>query len=79
MATRKHMEPGQWQILRERLGMTQEEFAHLLGVTTSTVSRWECGRNVPSKAMVKLAKMVIKEQEYRLDSEFKKIFVQQLD
>lgn len=35
--------------LRRRLGMTQEEFAHALGITVGTVNRWENGRFRPSK------------------------------
>ena len=35
--------------LRIRLGMTQEEFAHALAVTFSTVNRWENGHAKPSK------------------------------
>ena len=27
--------------LRQQLGMTQEEFAHEIAVTVSTVNRWE--------------------------------------
>jgi putative transcriptional regulator len=34
--------------LREALGLTQEEFARELGVSFSTVSRWETGRGRPS-------------------------------
>ncbi len=45
--------------LRRRLNMTQEEFAHAIGVTVSTVNRWENGHIVPSrlarKAMESLA------------------------
>jgi len=45
--------------LRRQLGMTQEEFAHSIGVTVSTVNRWENGHIQPSrlarKAMEKLA------------------------
>lgn len=45
--------------LRRRLGMTQEEFAHAIGVTVSTVNRWENGHIRPSrlarKAMERLA------------------------
>jgi len=29
--------------------MTQEEFAHSLGITVSTVNRWENGHSEPSK------------------------------
>lgn len=35
--------------LRARLGLTQEEFARALGITVSTVCRWEKGRARPSK------------------------------
>ena len=35
--------------LRRQLGMTQEEFAHALGITVGTVNRWENGRFRPSK------------------------------
>ena len=37
------------RIIRTKLGMTQEEFAHELGITVGTVSRWENGRFRPSK------------------------------
>ena len=35
--------------LRQRLGMTQEEFAHEIAVTVSTVNRWENAHAEPSK------------------------------
>lgn len=34
--------------LRARLGLTQEQFAAQVGVTWSTVNRWENGRGKPS-------------------------------
>ena len=34
--------------VREKLGMTQEQFAHEIAVTVSTVSRWETGHAIPS-------------------------------
>jgi len=43
--------------LRRELKMTQEEFAHELGITVGTVNRWENGRFRPSK----LAKATIVE------------------
>jgi len=34
--------------LRAKLGLTQEQFAAKVGVTFSTVNRWENGRGGPS-------------------------------
>lgn len=34
--------------LRRRLGLTQEQFAHRLGVTFASVNRWENGQVKPS-------------------------------
>ncbi len=33
--------------LRRRLQLTQEQFAHRVGVTYSTVNHWENGKRVP--------------------------------
>ena len=35
--------------LRKSLRLTQEEFAHRLGVTLCTVNRWENNKSVPSR------------------------------
>ena len=35
--------------IRQRLGMTQEDFAHALAVTASTVNRWENDHTAPSR------------------------------
>ncbi len=35
--------------LRQKLAMTQEEFAHEIAVTVSTVNRWENAHAEPSK------------------------------
>ena len=44
--------------LRVKLGLTQEQFAHALGVTVASVNRWENGHNAPTglarKAMLEL-------------------------
>lgn len=34
---------------RHRMSMTQEEFAHALAVTVSTVNRWENAHSAPSR------------------------------
>jgi putative transcriptional regulator len=41
--------PNPVRELRTQLGMTQEEFAHAIAVTVSTVNRWENGHANPSK------------------------------
>jgi len=35
--------------LRTRLGLTQKQFAHLLGYAPGTVVRWETGHHAPGK------------------------------
>ncbi len=39
--------------LRQRLGLTQEQFAHRLGVAFSTVNQWENGRRRPQPFLLK--------------------------
>ncbi len=41
---------------RQRLFLSQEEFAKELGVTLSTVSRWETGRSKPNMSTMKQLK-----------------------
>ena len=42
-------DPQSIRELRARLGLTQEEFAHAIAVTVSTVNRWENSHAEPSK------------------------------
>ncbi len=42
------MTPRAYRALRERLRLTQEAFASILGVSFATVNRWENGKAVPS-------------------------------
>ena len=39
--------------LRQRLGLTQEQFAHAVGVTFSTVNQWENGRRRPQPFLLR--------------------------
>ena len=46
------------QKLRSRFQLTQEEFAVKVGVTLSTIHRWEKGKSKPSKlAILKLTEL----------------------
>jgi putative transcriptional regulator len=47
--------------LRRRLKMTQEEFAHAIGVTVSTVNRWENGHIEPSRLARKAMETLLSE------------------
>jgi len=47
--------------LRLKMGLTQEDFAHRLGVTLPTVSRWEHGKSKPSRLAKKALEEVMKE------------------
>jgi len=49
MLTDKQERRSPVSALRHRLNMTQEEFAHAIGVTVSTVNRWENGHIEPSR------------------------------
>ena len=39
---------------RERTGMSQRDFSHSIGVARNTVNNAECGRTVPTRAVVTL-------------------------
>jgi putative transcriptional regulator len=47
------MEGRKIKRIRQSLGLTQEEFAHRLGVTLCTVNRWENNKSIPSRLALK--------------------------
>ncbi len=47
--------------IRQRLELTQEQFAHQLGVTYLTVNRWENQHTKPSPMAIKLIELKLKE------------------
>lgn len=50
--------------LRKKLGLSQEAFAHVLGVTFQTINRWERGTYKPSRlALEKLKQLEDKSNE----------------
>ena len=48
---------------RLRIGLTQSEFAHMLGVSLRTLQEWEQGRRTPSGAAKSLITIAIKKPE----------------
>ena len=46
---------------REKLGITQDELAKLLGVAMNTVSRWEIGQRTPHPLTLKAIQTVLAE------------------
>jgi len=47
--------------LRSKLGLTQEQFAAKVGVTFSTVNRWESGKSKPSPLAMRQIEELYKE------------------
>jgi putative transcriptional regulator len=51
-------QPEDVRTIRERLGMSQTEFALMIGVSVSTLRNWEQGRRTPegpARALLKVA------------------------
>jgi putative transcriptional regulator len=58
LATPPRLEPQQIRGLRSKTGVSQVEFARLLNVTESTVSKWERGEKRPSGPTLRLLQIV---------------------
>lgn len=48
------MTPERIRDIRIQLQLTQEDFAHMIGVTFSTVNRWENGKSQPNRIALRL-------------------------
>jgi DNA-binding transcriptional regulator YiaG len=57
----EELTPKRIRRIREKLGLTQEQFAQTIGVSFATVNRWERGHTKPSslarKCLVGLEKV----------------------
>lgn len=49
--------------IRQKLGLSQEELAHKLGVSFTSVNRWENGQTKPSKLAKKQIDLFYKKSE----------------
>ncbi|MDY6916924.1 MAG: helix-turn-helix domain-containing protein [Chloroflexota bacterium] len=47
--------------IRKRLGLSQEELARRLGISGTTVARWESGRSRPSNLAVQAMKRLLEQ------------------
>ena len=47
------MTPDEITAIRQKLCVTQEKFAQMLGTTVTSVNRWENGKAVPSRLYLK--------------------------
>jgi len=54
--------------IRERLGVSQDKFAMILGVSRRTVENWEQGRRHPTGAARSLLKIVEADPEHALQA-----------
>jgi putative transcriptional regulator len=61
-------EPADVKKIRERLGMSQTEFALMIGVSVATLRNWEQGRRVPEGPARALLKVVAKRPEAVVDA-----------
>ena len=55
--------PKRIKTIRQQLGLSQEELAHKLGVSFTSVNRWENGQTKPSKLAKKQIDILCKKSE----------------
>ncbi len=56
------MTPLELKKLRLKMGLSQENFAHVIGVTAGTYNRWEKGVTKPQPLAIARIKSLIKEE-----------------
>jgi putative transcriptional regulator len=55
------------RLIRERYGLTQEKFAHLIGISVATLRNWEQGRRKPEGAARVLLQVAARHPEAVLE------------
>jgi putative zinc finger/helix-turn-helix YgiT family protein len=55
--------PDEIKSIREGLGQSQEEFADLTGIGVATISRWERGRLLQSRAHDRYLRLIAKDRK----------------
>jgi DNA-binding transcriptional regulator YiaG len=59
------MKPMQIIKLRESLGLNQQQFAELIGVSRKTVNQWEKGVHPPRGLSIKALEQLLEKQKQR--------------
>ena len=59
-----HYSPLNVKQIREKAGKSQQDFAHMIGVSTGTLRNWEQGRRYPDGAALALLKVVAADPAY---------------
>ncbi len=59
------MTPAEIQRTRKRLGLTQRQFAHLVGVHETTVAKWEAGMQPIRKTHATLIRLIAERETAR--------------
>ena len=62
-AHRIDVKPDDIQKARKRLGLSQDQFADALGVSASTLRKWEQGQRAPTGAAKTLLKVIEREPD----------------
>jgi putative zinc finger/helix-turn-helix YgiT family protein len=57
--TARLLAPAEIRQGREKLGLTQKEFANLLGVGEATISRWETGAQIQQRALDRFLRLCL--------------------
>ncbi len=60
------MKPAEIRAFREKLGLSQEAFAPLVGVSFGTINRWERGINKPSRLGIEKIKTLAKDRKCKI-------------
>lgn len=55
------VKPSEVRKARERLGLSQDKFAHAFGVSAATLRKWEQGQRAPTGAAKTLLKVIERE------------------
>ena len=59
-----HYKAKQIKLIRNKLNLTQEVFAKVLGVSIKTVEAWEAGKNIPNGPAQRILALLSKDNNF---------------